>query len=176
MFIQSQEKTSKTIGQYVLQSVWQCSAIFTLAVFLGFSINQFRASRLPLFGSWSMEARLITPSGVRLNISLTEAKNQFLQKAALFIDARPKNDYERGHIRGALSLPWHDADQKFMEVTKNISDDTPIITYCDGEACDLSHQLANFLIELGFNNVKILVNGWTKWQNADLPIAKKSLD
>ena len=172
MFIQFQEKTSKTLGQHFLQSIWQLVAIFALAVILGFSINQFRDSRLPLFGDWSMEARLITPSGVRLNISLLEAKNLLFQKKAIIIDARPTDDYEKGHIRGARSLPWHEADQRFMEVTKDISVDTPIITYCDGETCELSHHLANFLLELGFSNVRILVNGWTKWQNAGLPIDK----
>lgn len=176
MFIQFQEKTSKTLGQQFLQSVWQCGAMFILAIFLGFSINQFRDSRLPLFDDWSMEARLITPSGVQLDISLIEAKNLFFQQAAIIIDARPNDDYEKGHIRGALGLPWCDVDQRFMEVTKDISVDTPIITYCDGETCELSHNLANFLLELGFNNVRILINGWTKWQNADLPIDKEDLD
>jgi rhodanese-related sulfurtransferase len=176
MFLQFQGKTSKPLGQLFLQSIWQFVVVFALAVFIGFSINQLRDSRLPLFGDWSMEARLTTPSGVRLNLSLIEAKNLFSQKKSIFIDARPKDDYEKGHIRGARSLPWYEADQRIMEVTKDISLDTPIITYCDGETCDLSHKLANFLIELGFNNVKILVNGWAKWQNADLPIDKKGSD
>jgi len=176
MFIQFQEKTSKTLGQQFLQSVWQCGAMFTLAVFLGFSINQFRNSRLPLFDDWSMEARLVNPSGVRIDITLVEAKKLFLEKAAIFIDARPDDDYGKGHIKGAHNLPWHEVEQRFMKVTKDISNDTPIITYCDGETCELSHNLANFLLELGFNNVRILVNGWTKWQNADLPIEKEDAD
>jgi rhodanese-related sulfurtransferase len=176
MFIHFQEKTSKTLGQHFLQSVWQCTAMFTLAVFLGLSINQFRHSRLPLFENWSMEARMISPSGGRLDISLVEAKNLFLQKSAIFIDARPTDDYEKAHIRGARSLPWHEVDQRFMQVTKDLSVDTPIITYCDGETCNLSHHLANFLIDSGFTDVRVLVNGWTKWQDADLPIDKQGSD
>jgi rhodanese-related sulfurtransferase len=176
MFIQFQEKTSKTLGQYFLQSVWQCAAMFTLAVFLGFSINQFRDSRLPLFEDWSIETRLMSPSSERLDISLAEAKNLFLQESAMFIDARPNDDYEQAHIRGARSLPWNEVDQRFMEVTKDISVDTPIITYCNGDTCKLSHHLANFLLDLGFTDVRILVDGWTKWQNADLPIDKKGSD
>ena len=176
MFMQFQEKTSKTLGQQFLKSVWQCGAMFTLAVFLGFSINQFRDSRLPLFDDWSMEARLVTPSGVRLNISLVEAKKLFLQETPIIFDARPNDDYQKGHIRGARSLAWHEVDQRFMEVTKDISVDTPIITYCDGETCELSHHLANFLLDLGFTNVRILVNGWTKWKNADLPVEKDGSD
>ncbi len=176
MFIQFRKKTSKTFGQQFLQAVLQCGALFALAVFFGFSFNQFRDSRLPLFEDWSMEARLISSSGERLDITLIEAKKLFLQEAAIIVDARPNDDYEKGHIRGARSLPWHDVDQRFMEVTKDISVDTLIITYCDGETCELSHNLANFLLELGFNNVRILVNGWTKWQNADLPIEKEDAD
>jgi len=176
MSIPFQEKTSKTLGQHFLQSIWQCTAMFTLAVFLGFSINQFRDSRLPLFEDWSMKARLMSPSGERLDISIVEAKNLFFHNAAIMIDARPTDDYEKGHIRGALSLPWHEVDQKFMEITKDISVNTPIITYCDGETCELSHHLANFLLDLGFTKVRILVNGWTKWRNADLPIDKEGSD
>ena len=93
-----------------------------------------------------------------------------MQKAAVIIDARPNDDYEKGHIRGALSLPWRDVDQRFMEVTKDISVDTPIITYCDGETCSLSHDLAVFLKDMGFMNVRVLVNGWTVWQAAGLPV------
>ena len=100
----------------------------------------------------------------------------FFEEAAIIIDARPNEDYEKGHIKGARSLPWHEVDRIFMAVTKDISDDTPIITYCDGETCVLSHNLAIFLIDLGFNKVKVLVNGWTKWQNANLPIEKKEAD
>jgi rhodanese-related sulfurtransferase len=176
MFIKFRNKTSKTFGQQFLQAVLQCGALFALAVFFGFSFNQFRDSRLPLFEDWSMEARLITPSGERLDISLIEAKNLFFQQAAIMIDARPNDDYEKGHIKGSRSLPWHEVDRKLMEVTKDIPVDTPIITYCDGETCELSHNLANFLIDLGYNNVRILVNGWTKWQNADLPIDKEDSD
>jgi len=176
MYIKFQENTSKTPGQHFLQSVWQCAAMFIIAVFLGFSINQFRDNRLPLFKNWSMEARLLSLSGDRMDIPLFEAKSLYLHKSAIFIDARPTDDYERGHIRNARSLPWHEIDQRFMEVTKDISVNTPIITYCDGKTCRLSHDLANFLLDMGFTNVRILINGWTTWQNANLPVDREGLN
>ncbi len=162
--------------QKFFQAIWQCGALFALAVFLGFSINQFQNDPLPLFDDWSMEARLTTPSGERIDISLVEAKKLFLRQAAIFIDARPDDDYEKGHIKGARSLPRHEVDQRLMSVTEDISTDTPIITYCDGESCELSHDVANFLVDMGFSNVRILINGWTKWKEADLPIEKEHSD
>ena len=125
---------------------------------------------MPLFGNLAIESRLVAPSDTQFGISLTEAKKLFLKQAAVFIDARPDNDYEKGHIKGAHSLPWHDVDQKFSEVIKDLSPNIPIITYCDGEACSLSHDLTMFLLNMGFNNVRVLINGWTLWQKAGLPV------
>ncbi len=169
MLLQFQDKTSKAHRRLLSRAAWQLGVILVLAVCLGISVNRFRSNRLPLFAARSMETILTTPSGVRMDISLTKAKELFFQHAAVFIDARPKADFEKGHIKGARSLPWQDVDQRFMAVTKNLSVDTTIITYCDGEACELSRHLANFLLDAGFNHVRILLNGWTKWRDAHLP-------
>ena len=56
-----------------------------------------------------------------------------------------------------------------MKMADRIDGSEMIITYCDGESCDLSHELALFLKEMGYDNVRILVNGWTVWQHAGLP-------
>ena len=45
----------------------------------------------------------------------------------------------------------------------------PLLVITDGESCDLSHELALFFKEMGFENVRVLVNGWTVWQQAGLP-------
>ena len=68
------------------------------------------------------------------------------------------------------SLPLDDADLVFEETAGEISPDTPLITYCDGEACSLSHDLAGILKELGFEEVRVLVNGWTLWLENALPV------
>jgi rhodanese-related sulfurtransferase len=173
MLMQFQNKTPRTHRRLIGQTAWQYGVILVLAIFLGASVNQFRTNGLSLFAHRSMGTSLKTPSGARLDISLIDAKKLFLEHTAVFIDARPKEDFEKGHVKGAKSLPWRDVDRKFIAVTGNIPDNATIITYCDGETCELSHHLANFLIEAGFNHVRVLVNGWTKWRDAHLPVAKK---
>ena len=162
----------KIYRQKFVRAIRQCSALFVLSTLLALSINQFRNDRLPLVGDWSVEGRLTTATGEHLDISLVEAKKLFTEKRAVFFDARSWEDYENGHISGAHSLPWHEVEQRFVEATKDISSDTTIITYCDGETCNLSHDLAIFLKDLGFNNVQVLVNGWTVWQQSRLPVEK----
>ena len=123
-------------------------------------------------GDWSIKDKLITRHGERLDLSFENAKKLFMEKSAVFIDARSMDAYVKGHIPGARSLPWHDIDRRFIEVTEDIPSDTLIITYCDGPTCDLSCDLALFLLDMGFNNVRVLPDGWEEWIKDHLPVEK----
>jgi rhodanese-related sulfurtransferase len=148
----------------------QILALVMLSAVAALAVNAFRADRLPLVGDWSVAARIITSTGERMDISLDEAEKLFFTDAAVFIDARSEEDYARGHIQNARCLPWHEVDLRFMGVTEALDLEMPIVTYCDGETCELSHNLALFLRDAGFLNTRVLVNGWTLWQQAGLPV------
>jgi len=153
------------------QSLWQVIALVFLASILAFTVNHFSSDPISIIGEWSVDARVSDSEGKSLIISLEQARALFKDKSALFLDARPKEQYDEGHIKGALSLPQQDKDIYFMEIAETLETrgDKTIITYCDGESCELSHDLAMFLKEMGFNNVKVLVNGWGLWQKAGMP-------
>jgi 3-mercaptopyruvate sulfurtransferase SseA len=152
------------------QALWQAPALAALAVLIALGVNHWRSEGIALIGAWSAAARLSEAAGESLVIGLEEAQRRFQQDAALFVDARPQSQYAEGHIRGALSLPWQAVDRYFMETAERLEGAAMIITYCDGESCDLSHELALFLKEMGFENVRVLVNGWSVWQQAGLPL------
>ena len=152
------------------RAIFQVPAIILTTGILAFSANALRPASLPLIGDWSLDARMTTVTGERLNIPLQEAEKLFRNQAVIFLDARSADDYARGHIKGARSLPWQEVDRSFMEVTQDLETETPIITYCDGETCNLSHDLALFLKDMGFMNVRVLVNGWTDWHESRLPV------
>jgi len=163
-------KSDHSLNMKWKPATWQVPAIILAAGILAFSANALRPNSLPLIGDWSIDARMTTVTGERLDISLQEAEKLFHDQAVVFLDARSADDYARGHIRGARSLPWQDVDRCLMEVTQDLESDTPIITYCDGESCKLSHDLALFLKDAGFMNVRVLVNGWTVWREARFPV------
>jgi rhodanese-related sulfurtransferase len=152
------------------RAAWQVPVLVILSAVAALAVNALRADRLPLVGDWSVAARITTSTGERMDISLDEAEQLFLTHAAVFIDARPEEDYARGHIQNARCLPWHEMDLRFMVVTGELDLEMPIVTYCDGETCELSHNLALFLRDAGFLNTRVLVNGWTLWQQAGLPV------
>ncbi len=165
----------------VKQTIFQIFAFILISATFALTVNHFRSDAIPIIGDWSVDARFSDSSGESLVISLDEAKILFEQNQALFVDARPKEQYDEGHIQGALSLPQQELDAYFMDIAPKLEESQSqldknksgegkvIITYCDGDTCELSHELALFLKEMGFNNVKVLVNGWSVWQEAGLP-------
>lgn len=153
------------------KAAWQVLSLVLISLAAAFAVNALRSDRLPLVGDFSPAARVTTAAGERMDISLEEARQLFFSQAAVFVDARPAEDYARGHIRGARSLPWQEADLKFFGVTADLALDAAIVAYCDGETCDSSHDLALFMRDAGFSNARVLVNGWALWQQAGLPTA-----
>jgi rhodanese-related sulfurtransferase/uncharacterized membrane protein YphA (DoxX/SURF4 family) len=143
--------------------------IMLIAITLGLVVNQLRSDRLPLIANWSPETRLTLKLGEKILIPFNEARDKFFSGAAVFIDARPVEEYRKGHIQGARNLHIGAFDEKAGEVLIDLPEDTLIITYCDGEKCTLSAELALKLRELGYENVRVLFNGWIVWKNLHLP-------
>jgi len=152
------------------RAAWQIPTLVILSTVAALAVNAVRKDRLPLIGDFSMAARMTTATGERMDITLEEAEKLYFTHAAVFIDARSAEEYAQGHIRDARSLPWQDVDLNFMTVTADLELTTPIVTYCDGETCELSHDLALFLRDAGFTDTRVLINGWTVWQQAGLPV------
>jgi len=146
------------------------TVILTLiAVLLGLIVNQFRSDSMPLLGDWSPEARIALKFGKNILIPFDEAKQRFLNGGAVFVDARPLELFEAGHIQGALTVPLAEFDEMIEKVLAELPEEGLIVTYCDGEDCDLSAHLALKLKEIGYKNVRVLHNGWSAWKSNQLP-------
>lgn len=59
-------------------------------------------------------------------ISLADAKTAFDQKTAIFVDTRDKDSFAQEHIKGALSIPLPDLENRLKELPT----DKQIIAYC----------------------------------------------
>jgi rhodanese-related sulfurtransferase len=99
-----------------------------------------------------------------------DAKKIFDNDDTLFVDARSRADYESGHIPGARSLPVVQFDEHIETFMNQYPLDQPIVTYCSGRTCEDSHQLARLLLEAGFSEVRIFIDGFPGWQAEGYPI------
>ena len=108
-------------------------------------------------------------------IPLEEARDLFSAGQAIFLDARIPELYELGHIAGARNLPWEKFAEHYPRVIADMPKDATLITYCDGEGCPLSEELALALLTEGYANVRVLVNGWSVWHRQELPVTVGAL-
>lgn len=88
----------------------------------------------------------------------------------LVVDTQPKEVYDSGHIKGAVSFPWEDN----LKSTGNLPRNKTLILYCDcaneEDSADVGEQLIK---RFEYTNVKVLEGGWTKWLEAGYPVDKK---
>jgi rhodanese-related sulfurtransferase len=158
----------RTLYDNFATGIQQAILLVVFAAAVGIGFNVIRSNPLQWVDVRSKQAQLTELEG--LSISLSEAFQHYKRETAIFLDARNPNSFESGHIKGAINMPFQKIDDYFYEFAQTTLSDTFIITYCDGINCNLSHELALFLTDMGFTNVKVLVNGWAAWQAAEFPV------
>ncbi|MEB3204494.1 MAG: c-type cytochrome [Candidatus Sericytochromatia bacterium] len=83
----------------------------------------------------------------------------------LFVDARPPSDFQAGHIRGAVNLPFYEAPERAGEIPKG----TWVLTYCGCPHAE-SGEVAEVLRGRGHDRVAVLDEGWGPWKTRGYPV------
>ena len=154
------------------QLVYEFLLVIAIAALLAAGSFLLRPKVLPLVAPSDPTASDTAEDELYKAISFDRAKEMFVAKEALFADARPLLAYEEGHIEGAIHLDPYTFDEWADQLVAVTAPDQPIITYCEGPYCELSHELAEKLTWLGFEQVYYLVDGWGLWKANDLPTEK----
>lgn len=154
---------------FVRKTVVQSFLLVSLSVALGLGVNALRPDGLPLAGAAPSAVALPGETG---EIALKDAALLSFSGRAVFLDARTAAEYADGHIQGAKSVPVDDFELVFPRIEKDLAGKEAVISYCDGERCPLSGELAEKLAARGVKNVFVLKNGWTLWSAEGLPTGK----
>jgi rhodanese-related sulfurtransferase len=86
--------------------------------------------------------------------------------AVTVLDVRPAEEYNAGHIAGAISIPLKELQLRFSDLPR----DQEIVAYCRGPYCVLSVQAVEMLRAKGFKAVRI-EEGIQDFQAMGFPIA-----
>lgn len=87
--------------------------------------------------------------------------------AAMWLDARPDEEFEREHVPGATPLNEDRWSELLPRVLETWSPDKRIVVYCSSQSCGASREVARRLrTEGGLKNVFVLRGGWEAWQAA----------
>lgn len=86
----------------------------------------------------------------------------------LWIDARIQEQFDAGHVPGALLLNEQKFDEQLFGHLDTLQTNTkPIIIYCSAAKCEASrHVLERLKQTLPVENVFVLKGGWQAWKAA----------
>ncbi len=82
------------------------------------------------------------------------------------VDVRPREEFDAGHISGAVSIPLEELSDRLDE----LPDDVEVVAYCRGPYCVLAPEAVTQLREAG-RQVRRLEVGYPEWRLAGLPVA-----
>lgn len=88
-------------------------------------------------------------------------------KKSVVVDVRTKNEYDAGHVAGAISIPAETLAARAKRLPKNKQ-----IVFYDSEA-GLAERAARELETLGFTDVAVLEGGYQAWLDARLPVERR---
>lgn len=116
--------------------------------------------------------------GVRA-VTYQQVQMMLRNEDVLFMDARRKDEYDQGHIPRAINvdIQLFELDPTYrntvMQMLYSLDKQRPVVTYCGGGNCELSHKLSELLTSIGFDNVFIYLGGWNEYSSKpDSPRAR----
>jgi rhodanese-related sulfurtransferase/DNA-binding transcriptional ArsR family regulator len=84
----------------------------------------------------------------------------------IVLDARPANEYEAGHITGAISVPIDELQERLRSLPK----DKEYVAYCRGPYCVYADRAVELLTK-SRRHARRLREGFPEWRAAGLPIS-----
>jgi rhodanese-related sulfurtransferase len=84
------------------------------------------------------------------------------------VDIRDRLDYEKEHIKGAVSLVLKDLRKRAYRL---LNKRDTIVVYCSGFSCQASTKATEILLSLGYKNVFDYKGGLIDYKRANLPLA-----
>lgn len=96
-------------------------------------------------------------------VSYAQVKKLLSDPSVMVIDARNDHEFAEGHLPNARNI-FALEFERFIPELIGMNKDIRIIVYCGGGQCELSHELSNNLIGLGFKKIYIYLGGWEDWK------------
>jgi rhodanese-related sulfurtransferase len=98
-------------------------------------------------------------------ITMKELRKRLHAHQVVVLDVRPAEEYQSGHIPGAISIPLTELKNRLAEIPRR----REVVAYCRGPYCVLSVDAMAMLRKAGYRAVR-LKDGFPEWKEAGLPV------
>jgi len=90
----------------------------------------------------------------------------FGRRDAVFVDARPAQAFQRGHIEKAINLPYSFIDPMGEEAIRELKRYKAVIVYCNTGDSRVSMTMAGEIYQEGVSGATYLEGGFLEWVKA----------
>lgn len=147
----------------ILRMVWQSALLLLLAAAAAWATYLWHPDRPELY----LTAERAGPE----EISAADALAMEKEKGVIWLDARTRSAYDKGHVPGAHLLNVYEWEDLMLPVVQLLDADEPrhtIIIYCDSEKCTASKDVRDRMndLPLGERDIRVLHGGWPAWKAA----------
>jgi rhodanese-related sulfurtransferase len=98
-------------------------------------------------------------------VELGSIKRLLRDRSVVFVDSRPRDEFDTGHLPGAVSLPWAEVEAGGVFTRPVLPRDRPLVIYCANEFCESALRLG-MALKGDHANVAVFVDGYEAWWNA----------
>ncbi|MEY2520303.1 MAG: hypothetical protein QOF24_2062 [Verrucomicrobiota bacterium] len=106
-----------------------------------------------------------TPVAASDLVTLAQARGW--GSTAIWVDARPEEEFEREHVPNAVLLNEDRWNTLLPQMLAAWSPEKRVVVYCSSQSCGASREVARRLREeAGLKNVFVLGGGWEAWLEA----------
>jgi len=160
-----------------MKMIKESGIILGLSIAIALTVNYFPPAGIALVGQWDTAQGVVTAKA-KNDVVIDDieigtvglARKLYDIGGYIFVDARSVEDYEEGHIKGAVSLPVGQFEDKLSAFIERYPPETSIVTYCSGRTCSDSHHLAEFLMEMGYEKINVFIDGFPGWEAEGHPV------
>jgi rhodanese-related sulfurtransferase len=120
---------------------------------------------LPALGqALHLRKKISWQSPVLPSDSVTVAQAKAWGANAIWVDARPDEEFARAHVPGAISLNEDRWNELLAQFLAQWSPQKKIVVYCSSLSCNAALEVAQRLRkEAQLKNVYVLDGGWEEW-------------
>jgi rhodanese-related sulfurtransferase len=152
------------MSRVLLVAARQAVVIVVIVVVGSVAFNLLRKDGIPLIAD-AETFRVQTDAEF---IKVDDAYRLFEQGSAVFVDARDRKVFAEGHIEGAVNLM--PSGQGYEDLAWISSADTYVVCYASSENQRQAGTVADRLIEMGSNRVRVLYGGFDVWKSKGFPV------
>jgi len=162
----------------------QIIVILVISAAIGLAINSARGGGVAIIGNWPSrtaenDGPVVPPSaepGDPPFVTLEDAVAMYQSQDMVFVDSRSPEDFQYGHIKGAINIPFDELDDTWEAFIDGLNPDDGYVVYCSGGECETSLFMGRYLNQRGFSNVFVFYGGWQEWEDNGLPIIGEEVE